>query len=126
MGARRKPADRAGLAAARNGGQAYFKKYGRSRLAEGKLPLCAEMCATKALLGGDGDFISDIYRERIVAGGFGAAASAGGAIPRYRCHANAGRTSVFGGYRGLRAGRQNPAGGGVVFLRADRARPGRR
>ena len=31
-------------------------------------PLCAEMCATKALLGGDGDVISDIYRERVVAG----------------------------------------------------------
>ena len=28
-----------------------FKKYGRNRLAEGKLPACAEMCATKALLG---------------------------------------------------------------------------
>ena len=25
-----------------------FKKYGRNRLAEGKLPLCAEMCSTKA------------------------------------------------------------------------------
>jgi formate dehydrogenase iron-sulfur subunit len=30
-----------------------FKKYGRNRLAEGKLPACAEMCSTKALLGGD-------------------------------------------------------------------------
>jgi formate dehydrogenase iron-sulfur subunit len=40
------------------------RKYGRNRLAEGKLPLCAEMCATKALLGGDGDRISDIFRER--------------------------------------------------------------
>ncbi|MFQ5660074.1 MAG: formate dehydrogenase FDH3 subunit beta [Gammaproteobacteria bacterium] len=42
-----------------------FKKYGRNRLAEGKLPLCAEMCATKALLGGDGDKVADIYRERV-------------------------------------------------------------
>jgi len=25
------------------------------------------MCSTKALLGGDGDVISDIYRERVVA-----------------------------------------------------------
>ena len=25
---------------------AEFQKYGRNRLAEGKLPLCAEMCAT--------------------------------------------------------------------------------
>ncbi len=41
-----------------------FKKYGRNRIAEGKLPLCAEMCATKALLAGDGEVISEIYRER--------------------------------------------------------------
>jgi hypothetical protein len=32
------------------------------------------MCATKALLGGDGDVISDIYRERVVARGFGSGA----------------------------------------------------
>ena len=49
-----------------------FQKYGRNRLAEKKPPLCAEMCATKALLGGDGDKISDIYRNRVVARGFGA------------------------------------------------------
>jgi formate dehydrogenase iron-sulfur subunit len=41
------------------------RKYGSNRLAEGKLPLCAEMCATKALLAGDGDTVSDIYRERV-------------------------------------------------------------
>ena len=40
-------------------------KYGSNRLAEGKLPLCAEMCATKALLAGDGDTVSNIYRERV-------------------------------------------------------------
>jgi formate dehydrogenase iron-sulfur subunit len=40
-------------------------KYGSNRLAEGKLPLCAEMCATKALIAGDGDKVSDIYRERV-------------------------------------------------------------
>src|SRR5258706_2793019 len=40
-------------------------KYGRNRLAEGKLPVCAEMCSTKALLGGDADVLSDIYRERV-------------------------------------------------------------
>jgi formate dehydrogenase iron-sulfur subunit len=45
--------------------EAERTKYGRNRLAEGKLPLCAEMCATKALLAGDGDKVSDIYRERI-------------------------------------------------------------
>jgi formate dehydrogenase iron-sulfur subunit len=33
-------------------------KYGRNRLAEGKLPLCAEMCSTKALLAGDGDGVA--------------------------------------------------------------------
>ena len=47
-----------------------FSKYGRNRLAEGKLPICAEMCSTKALLGGDGDMVSNIYRERVVARGF--------------------------------------------------------
>ena len=40
-------------------------KYGSNRLAEGKLPLCAEMCATRALLAGDGDVVSDIFRERV-------------------------------------------------------------
>ena len=50
---------------------AEFKKYGRNRLAEGKLPACAEMCSTKALLGGDGDVLADIYRERVVNRGKG-------------------------------------------------------
>ncbi|HEX8961929.1 MAG TPA: formate dehydrogenase FDH3 subunit beta [Rhodocyclaceae bacterium] len=48
-----------------------FKKYGRNRLAEGKLPLCAEMCSTKALLGGDAQAISDIFRERALNRGHG-------------------------------------------------------
>ena len=43
-----------------------FEQYGRNRIAEGKLPLCAEMCATKALLAGDGEVVSEIYRERVV------------------------------------------------------------
>jgi formate dehydrogenase iron-sulfur subunit len=42
-----------------------YQRYGRNRIAEGKLPLCAEMCSTKALLGGDGDVIEEIYRERV-------------------------------------------------------------
>jgi len=42
------------------------RKYGANRLAEGKLPLCAEMCSTKALLAGDADVVSDIYRKRII------------------------------------------------------------
>jgi len=54
-----------------NNAQAEFSKCGRNRLAEGKLPLCAEMCSTKALLAGDGKMVSNIYRERAVARGFG-------------------------------------------------------
>ena len=53
---------------------AEFQKYGRNRLAEGKLPICAEMCSTKALLGGDGEIVANIYRERVVARGFGSGA----------------------------------------------------
>jgi formate dehydrogenase iron-sulfur subunit len=48
-----------------NGSVAEFEKYGRNRLAEGKLPLCAEMCSTKALIGGDSDVISAIYAKRV-------------------------------------------------------------
>ena len=54
--------------------QGVPEKYGRNRLAEGKLPLCAEMCSTKALLAGDGDVVSTIYRERVVMRGFGSGA----------------------------------------------------
>ena len=43
-----------------------YKLYGRNRIAEGKLPLCAEMCATKALLGGDGNVVSEIYLQRVM------------------------------------------------------------
>jgi formate dehydrogenase iron-sulfur subunit len=55
-----------------NGSQAEFEKYGRNRLAEGKLPACAEMCSTKALLAGDGDVVADIFRNRVVQRGKGA------------------------------------------------------
>jgi formate dehydrogenase iron-sulfur subunit len=48
-----------------------YAQYGSNRIAEGKLPLCAEMCATKALLAGDGDVIADIYRKRILKRGGG-------------------------------------------------------
>ena len=47
--------------------EAEFRKYGRNRLAEGKLPACAEMCSTKALLAGDGDVLSEIMRTRAAA-----------------------------------------------------------
>ena len=48
-----------------------FTKYGSNRLAQGKLPACAEMCSTKALLAGDGDVIADIYRTRVLKRGKG-------------------------------------------------------
>ncbi len=54
-----------------NNSEAEYKKYGRNRLAEGKLPVCAEMCSTKALLGGEGDVLADIYRERVTTRGKG-------------------------------------------------------
>ena len=47
------------------------EKYGRNRLSEGKLPLCAETCSTKALLGGDGDQLADIFRTRVLSRGKG-------------------------------------------------------
>ncbi|MFO8140870.1 MAG: hypothetical protein R6T87_03070 [Marinobacter sp.] len=53
---------------------AEFNKYGRNRIAEGKLPICAEMCSTKALLAGDGNDVADIYRQRVVNRGFGSGA----------------------------------------------------
>jgi formate dehydrogenase iron-sulfur subunit len=54
-----------------NASQEEFEKYGRNRLAEGKLPLCAEMCSTKSLLAGDGDVISGILAERVQNRGYG-------------------------------------------------------
>ena len=50
------------------------KLYGQNRIAEGKPPLCAAMCSTKALLAGDADVISDIYRKRAFQRGSGAGA----------------------------------------------------
>ncbi len=48
-----------------------FRKYGRNRIAEGKLPACAEMCSTKALLAGDAPVITTIYKTRVVTRGKG-------------------------------------------------------
>jgi formate dehydrogenase iron-sulfur subunit len=48
-----------------------FRKYGRNRLAEGKLPVCAEQCATKALLGGEANLIGEIYKHRVETRGYG-------------------------------------------------------
>jgi formate dehydrogenase iron-sulfur subunit len=53
---------------------AEFEKYGTNRLAQGKLPLCAEMCSTKSLLAGDSDIIAQIYKERVVKRGYGSGA----------------------------------------------------
>ena len=57
-----------------DGSQAEYAKYGANRLAEGKLPLCAEMCSTKSLLAGDGEIIAQIYKERVVKRGYGSGA----------------------------------------------------
>jgi len=38
------------------------------------LPMCAEMCATKSLLAGDGEIIEDIYKERVAQRGYGSGA----------------------------------------------------
>ncbi|HEY0570153.1 MAG TPA: formate dehydrogenase FDH3 subunit beta, partial [Enterovirga sp.] len=53
---------------------AEYENYGSNRLAEGKLPLCAEMCSTKALLAGDGEMIAQIYKTRVVTRGYGSGA----------------------------------------------------
>ena len=45
--------------------------YGQNRIAEGKVPVCAAMCSTKALLVGDSESISHVYRERVMSAGHG-------------------------------------------------------
>lgn len=42
------------------------EKYGANRIAEGKLPMCASLCSTKALLAGDAEKVSDIFLQRVV------------------------------------------------------------
>jgi len=49
--------------------EAERKKYGANRIAEGKLPMCAELCSTKALLAGDAEVVSNIYRQRMASRG---------------------------------------------------------
>ena len=53
---------------------AEYAKYGANRLAEGKLPICAEMCSTKSLLAGDGEIIAEIYKERVMKRSYGSGA----------------------------------------------------
>ncbi|EHD7116581.1 TPA: formate dehydrogenase FDH3 subunit beta [Vibrio cholerae] len=48
------------------GSEEEHRKYGANRIAEGKLPMCASLCSTKALLAGDAEKISDIFRQRVV------------------------------------------------------------
>ena len=54
-----------------NNSEIEYEKYGANRLAQGKLPICAEVCSTKALLAGDGDVVEDIYMTRVAARGYG-------------------------------------------------------
>ena len=45
--------------------------YGQNRIAEGKVPLCAAMCATNALIVGDSEHVSEIIRTRNLEKGHG-------------------------------------------------------
>ncbi len=45
--------------------------YGQNRIAEGKVPMCAAMCSTKALVVGDEQEVSKVYRERVASRGHG-------------------------------------------------------
>ena len=43
--------------------------YGQNRIAEGKVPLCAAVCSTNALLVGDSQRVSQVYRTRVLSRG---------------------------------------------------------
>ncbi|MBU3013204.1 formate dehydrogenase FDH3 subunit beta [Poseidonibacter lekithochrous] len=45
--------------------------YGQNRISEGRVPVCAAMCSTKALLVGDAESVSNIFRERVMSSGHG-------------------------------------------------------
>lgn len=45
--------------------------YGLNLISEGKVPVCASMCATKALIVGEANEVADIYRKRISSFGKG-------------------------------------------------------
>ena len=51
--------------------EAEFHAYGQNRIAEGKVPMCAAMCSTKALLAGDSDEVSSIFLTRVASKGKG-------------------------------------------------------
>ncbi len=46
--------------------------YGQNRISEGKVPVCAAMCSTKALLVGNATEVAEIYRTRVLSAGHGA------------------------------------------------------
>ena len=45
--------------------------YGANRIAEGRVPMCAAVCSTNALVVGDAEEVSDIYRKRVFSVGKG-------------------------------------------------------
>jgi formate dehydrogenase iron-sulfur subunit len=45
--------------------EAEFHNYGQNRIAEGKVPLCAAMCSTKALVAGEGSELLQIAKKRV-------------------------------------------------------------
>ena len=47
------------------------EEYGQNRISEGKVPVCAAMCSTKALLVGESAIIEQIYNDRVSARGYG-------------------------------------------------------
>src|ERR1700730_13770996 len=91
-----------------DGSPEEFAKYGRNRLSEGKLPACAEMCSTKALLGGDADVLSDIYRQRVTM----RAARGTAATPPWGCDAAYGRPEAVQGQPVPNAAPSTPAAPG--------------
>jgi formate dehydrogenase iron-sulfur subunit len=88
---------------------AEFQKYGRNRLAEGKLPACAEMCSTKALLGGDGEVIANIYRDRVLRRGKGG--EVWGWATAYKLPPSGGQPGAPGAAPGVAPTAPPPAGG---------------
>jgi formate dehydrogenase iron-sulfur subunit len=53
---------------------AEYIKYGSNRLAEGKLPLCAEMCSTEGAARRRRRDHRAIYKERVLTRGYGSGA----------------------------------------------------
>ena len=51
--------------------QREVQLYGSNRVADGKLPMCASVCATKALVAGDADDVANVVRQRIAQRGSG-------------------------------------------------------